>query len=436
MTVYYTPSVSTAKFIDFVRVLIRWRGSVWKLILPELCIWLIAYSILNLVYRLALTEDQKRAFETGVLFIRHFMHYIPVTFILGFYLSLVMTRWWFQYSHIGWIDSLALMVASWINGTDEKTRLIRRAIVRYMLLYQVLILRNVSIRIRKIYPTIKSLFEAEIEHISGFRSAVIQLWLADWVPVPLVYTQITFTCVRSQLKKLQIKWQKILILDAYVPFLEIIQFFCYMGWVKVAEVLVNPQGEDDTDFETYVFIKRNLATAMEAADGNISWKPTLYRDSFWNDKNLNMLYTVETANIEQHPIIGSVATKLQSRRMSKDVQMIQRVQAESKTVKPIVDNSYQFEQPESSDEQSNTSEFSVVSSRRPSRGSITEIKSSSDNDEQRPVRRFHRIASKDSQLAAVDEVDEVEELSWDRDLSENDWSDAYLDEPANIKQNN
>lgn len=48
---------------------------------------------------------------------------------------------------------------------------------------------------------------------------------------------------------------------------------------------------------------------MEAADGNISWKPTLYRDSFWNDKNLNMLYTVETANIEQHPIIGSVATK-------------------------------------------------------------------------------------------------------------------------------
>lgn len=52
------------------------------------------------------------------------------------------------------------MVASWINGTDEKTRLIRRAIVRYMLLYQVLILRNVSIRIRKIYPTIKSLFEA------------------------------------------------------------------------------------------------------------------------------------------------------------------------------------------------------------------------------------------------------------------------------------
>lgn len=35
-----------------------------------------------------------------------------------------------------------------------------------------------------------------------------------------------------------------------------------MGWVKVAEVLVNPQGEDDTDFETYVFIKRNLAVSV------------------------------------------------------------------------------------------------------------------------------------------------------------------------------
>ena len=33
--------------------------------------------------------------------------------------------------------------------------------------------------------------------------------------------------------------------DMYVPIFTIVAFICYMGWIKVAETLLNPWGDDD-----------------------------------------------------------------------------------------------------------------------------------------------------------------------------------------------
>ena len=44
----------------------------------------------------------------------------------------------------------------------------------------------------------------------------------------------------------------------YIPFFTLVQFFCYMGWTKVAETLLNPFGDDDEDFQVNYLIDRNL----------------------------------------------------------------------------------------------------------------------------------------------------------------------------------
>ena len=36
------------------------------------------------------------------------------------------------------------------------------------------------------------------------------------------------------------------------------ELFCYLGWMKVAETLLNPFGDDDEDFQINYLIDRNL----------------------------------------------------------------------------------------------------------------------------------------------------------------------------------
>ena len=54
--------------------------------------------------------------------------------------------------------------------------------------------------------------------------------------------------------------------DYYFPIFTSLQFIFYVGWLKVAETLINPFGEDDDDFDTNYMVDRNIQFAFLLTD--------------------------------------------------------------------------------------------------------------------------------------------------------------------------
>jgi len=53
----------------------------------------------------------------------------------------------------------------------------------------------------------------------------------------------------------------------YIPYYTIIEFIGYLGWIKVAETLLNPWGDDDEDFQINYLIDRNFQVSIISNSG-------------------------------------------------------------------------------------------------------------------------------------------------------------------------
>lgn len=60
MTVTYTGKVANARIGAFSRLLLYWRGSVYKLVYKEMIIFIVIYAVFSLIYRFALSGWKKR----------------------------------------------------------------------------------------------------------------------------------------------------------------------------------------------------------------------------------------------------------------------------------------------------------------------------------------------------------------------------------------
>ena len=69
-------------------------------------------------------------------------------------------------------------------------------------------------------------------------------------------------------------------LDLYYPILSTVKFLFYFGWLKVAQTLYNPFGEDDEDFQLNDLIQRHLKVALKIVD-DVERPPPLEKDVFW-----------------------------------------------------------------------------------------------------------------------------------------------------------
>ncbi|KAG8137872.1 hypothetical protein E2320_003814 [Naja naja] len=279
MTVTYSSKVANATFFGFHRLLLKWKGSIYKLLYRELILFACLYTAIR------------------------------------FYVTLVVNRWWNQFVNLPWPDRIMFLISSTVQGRDEYGRLLRRTLMRYVNLTSLLIFRSVSTAVYKRFPTLEHVVEGGfmtteeriifdelksphlkywipfvwfgnlatkarqdgrikdsvdlqtlMNEMNRYRSWCSLLFGYDWVGIPLVYTQVVtlavytffFTCLigRQFLDPDQsIPGHD---LDLYIPIFTLLQFFFYAGWLKVAEQLINPFGEDDDDFETNWCIDRNL----------------------------------------------------------------------------------------------------------------------------------------------------------------------------------
>ncbi|KAE9555334.1 hypothetical protein FO519_001416 [Halicephalobus sp. NKZ332] len=260
------------------KLLCRWRGSIWKAVLDQLLIWTILYLIISVIYRYVLPESWQNTFDWVVKYLNTGLDsYIPLTFMLGFFVSFVVGRWGSILNGLGWIDDPAVSIATFVRGTDEDTRILRRTLIRYMVLTQTLVLRDISLQ----------------------------------VPVPLVYPQVILLAVR--LYFLICLFGRQFLRDSehrdlWLPLATMIQFIVYMGWMKVAEALLNPLGEDDDDLECNYVIDKNLITGLNLVDIGCRSAPTLRKDEFWGNDHIAPLYSLEAAERNVYPMIGSASS--------------------------------------------------------------------------------------------------------------------------------
>ncbi|KAM3624309.1 uncharacterized protein V6R79_021919 [Siganus canaliculatus] len=358
MTVTYTARVANARFCGFSKLLLAWKGSIYKVLYKEFLAFFAMYTAISITYRFFLYDDQKRYFEKLAIYCNHYASLIPMSFVLGFYVTLVVNRWWSQYTSIPLPDRLMCVLSGGLQGSDERGRLLRRTMMRYASLSALLILRSVSTAVFKRFPTMDHVVEAGfmsreerkkfeglhspynkywipcvwftnlaavarcegrikddhtlkllLEELNGFRGKCSMLFHYDMISVPLVYTQVVTLAVYSFFLVCLIGRQFLdpsqgypgHDLDLYVPIFTLLQFFFYAGWLKVAEQLINPFGEDDDDFETNWLIDRNFQVSMMAVDEMYGDLPMMERDRYWNDSNPRPPYTAATLFVLRKP---------------------------------------------------------------------------------------------------------------------------------------
>ncbi|XP_032669617.1 uncharacterized protein LOC116843355 [Odontomachus brunneus] len=367
MTISYASEVPNgSSFGCFWRILIKWRGSVYKLIWRELLAYLFVYYLINFTYRYLLNDQQRVIFEKIRYYFGNSSESIPMSFVLGFYVSLVVKRWWEQYKLLPWPDNLALFISAAIPGNDERGRLMRRNIVRYAVLAYVITLQRISLRVKRRFPTLQHMVdvglmmesEKKIFEMMNKKAAMSKYWMPlvwatniinrarkealitsdqvvqtllvelsdirkrlgaligyDTVCVPLVYTQVVTLSLYAyffsallgrQFVKHSEGTGKYEDPDMYFPFFTTLQFCFYVGWLKVAEVLINPFGEDDDDIELNWLIDRHIKAGYMIVDEMHEEHPELLKDQYWDDVvPKDLPYTVASEQYRKEEPKGS-----------------------------------------------------------------------------------------------------------------------------------
>ncbi|KAI6214421.1 Bestrophin domain containing protein [Aphelenchoides besseyi] len=306
MTVQYTLDVSQTTTRSILKLLFRWRGSVWHAIVPQLLLWLLIYLAISFIYRYLLTEYHQDVFASLVRYLdSDLSKYIPLSFLLGFFVSEVVRRWQHIIDGIGWIDTSAVNFANLIRGNDQNTTILRRTLIRYMVLNQALVLRDVSMQVRRRYPTLETLISSglitqnELEELYKIQDPYTRYWYPIHWTIALLYEAKESGKIASDhlleimiheiqhfrnglAKLLKFDWIPLPLIDIWIPIKTICEFFVFIGWTKVAEM------------------------GLTLVDQGGKSPPPLVVDKFYNS-NQFPLYSINAARRTVYPLVGSAS---------------------------------------------------------------------------------------------------------------------------------
>uniref|UniRef100_A0A915HUD5 Bestrophin homolog n=1 Tax=Romanomermis culicivorax TaxID=13658 RepID=A0A915HUD5_ROMCU len=289
---------------SFLWAIFRWRGSVWKAIWRDLMIWLLIYYSVRLGIDYLLSHNQRAFVRDLIQMFDSYTNRIPLEFLLGFYVSQTVTRWWNQVHELKSPQDLMSTIVSYIHDLDDDSVRIRHTVARYLLMANTLAFRNISSRIQEVYPHNQAFVEVglmteeerqilekvpspvayelpflwanelvrskvgnQMKILSGFshlRRAIASLMRYNSFSLPLVYTQTVTVAVYGYFLFCLIGHQFTAqpnTVDTVVPFLTIFRFMFGVGWLKptcLAELMVGPELADDgmwSKFQKYKQVK-------------------------------------------------------------------------------------------------------------------------------------------------------------------------------------
>uniref|UniRef100_A0A0R3TVP6 Bestrophin homolog n=1 Tax=Rodentolepis nana TaxID=102285 RepID=A0A0R3TVP6_RODNA len=307
----------------------------------DLFLYLAVYYIISLIYRFALPETQKshhnfksdqvrsitplilcRNFEDVVRFCEAMKGNIPVSFLLGFFVSGVIGRWYNMYMYIPWMNHIAYSTMSYVNCADKSvSKEIRLSLMRYMNLSWILLMRRISDQIADRFKQLDEDSDCEQEYCcKGYSKCcnrkkkmhhimqhpwsssqvsvttesllflnsyshfcltgdlvLIVVALPSEVVIIAVYSYFGCELLASQFLEVP-KVEGEAVVDFFVPIFSIFYFLFLMGWLKVSQIVdqpvvisgfsmlyqivalcvMNPFGDDDEDFETSDILDYNL----------------------------------------------------------------------------------------------------------------------------------------------------------------------------------
>ncbi|PIO69214.1 Bestrophin [Teladorsagia circumcincta] len=252
---------------NFVRLLLRWKGSIWRSVWMELVAFLLLFYAVRLFYNYAIP-----AIDPG---------------------EELELKWWSQFECLSWPEDLLSIVCLILPDNTEDSRKKRHQIARYVNLVAAIAWRDVSDKIRLRFPAIHDLVDAglmtesefirleklespspgvrwiapliwiqqlitaEVEsgrattnylsvfanEMKQYRTSFRKLFCHDWVCIPLVYTQVASLATYSFFVFCLFGRQ---------------HFDPEHGFDTVGQDLMRPFGLDDDDIELSYILDRNL----------------------------------------------------------------------------------------------------------------------------------------------------------------------------------